>query len=63
VLKQTKENQARQLSKYKLDIQASRELHAAMSKKMEKLQESTRTAKKQYIRCVLHIGGEHFLAY
>ncbi|KAF1774360.1 hypothetical protein GQ600_13639 [Phytophthora cactorum] len=33
-LKQAKEHQAKQLSKYKIDLQAARESHAAMTKKM-----------------------------
>ncbi|KAG6578044.1 uncharacterized protein IUM83_10376 [Phytophthora cinnamomi] len=49
-LKQTKEHQAKQLDKYRLDWQASRESQAAMAKKMEALQKSTRATKQQYIR-------------
>ncbi|KAF4028297.1 hypothetical protein GN244_ATG20018 [Phytophthora infestans] len=49
-LKQTKDHQAKQLSKYKLDLQAARESHAAMTKKMGELETSTWTIKQQYIR-------------
>ncbi|KAE9199933.1 hypothetical protein PF001_g19341, partial [Phytophthora fragariae] len=49
-LKQTKEHQAKELDKYRLDLQASRESQAAMTKKMEALRESTWTTKQQYIR-------------
>ncbi|EGZ25545.1 hypothetical protein PHYSODRAFT_257752 [Phytophthora sojae] len=49
-LKQTKEHQAKQLDKYRLDLQASRESQKVMTKKMEALQESTWTTKQQYIR-------------
>ncbi|KAF1774404.1 hypothetical protein GQ600_8344 [Phytophthora cactorum] len=49
-LKQAKEHQAKQLSKYKIDLQAARESHAAMTKKMGELETSTWTIKQQYIR-------------
>ncbi|KAL4176961.1 hypothetical protein KRP22_001897 [Phytophthora ramorum] len=49
-LKQAKDHQAKQLDKYKFDLQASRESQAAMTKKMEELEASTWTAKQQYIR-------------
>ncbi|GMF30854.1 unnamed protein product [Phytophthora lilii] len=52
VLKQTQERQAKQLSKYKLDLQTARESHTVMKKKMETLEQSTSTTKQQYIRCV-----------
>ncbi|KAG3170269.1 hypothetical protein PC129_g7698 [Phytophthora cactorum] len=51
-LKQAKEHQAKQLSKYKIDLQAARESHAAMTKKMGELETSTWTIKQQYIRVV-----------
>ncbi|KAH7492551.1 uncharacterized protein KRP23_1457 [Phytophthora ramorum] len=49
-LKQAKDHQAKQLDKYKFDLQALRESQAAMTKKMEELEASTWTAKQQYIR-------------
>ncbi|KAG3021501.1 hypothetical protein PC121_g959, partial [Phytophthora cactorum] len=51
-LKQAKEHQAKQLSKYKIDLQAARESHAAMTKKMGELETWTWTIKQQYIRVV-----------
>ncbi|ETI32419.1 hypothetical protein F441_21160 [Phytophthora nicotianae CJ01A1] len=49
-LKQSKEHQAKQIDKYKLDLQAARESQAAMTKKMGELETSTWTIKQQYIR-------------
>ncbi|GMF54947.1 unnamed protein product [Phytophthora fragariaefolia] len=49
-LTQTKAHQAKQLDKYRIDLQASRESQAAMTKKIEVLQQSTWSTKQQYIR-------------
>lgn len=52
MLKQVKEHQAKQLGRYKIDLQSARESQAAMTKKMEELEASTWTVKQQYIRYV-----------
>ena len=49
-LRQTREDQGKQLTRYKTDLQAAHELRAVMVKKMEDLETSAWTAKQQYIR-------------
>ncbi|RLN82143.1 hypothetical protein BBJ28_00007469 [Nothophytophthora sp. Chile5] len=55
-LQQTKEHQAKQLANFGVELQASREAQAVMTKKMEGLEESTWKVKQQYIRFALDDG-------
>ncbi|CAI5734107.1 unnamed protein product [Hyaloperonospora brassicae] len=49
-LRQAREDQGKQLTRYKTDLQAAHELRAVMITKMEDLETSAWTAKQQYIR-------------
>ncbi|KAG7389420.1 hypothetical protein PHYBOEH_007509 [Phytophthora boehmeriae] len=49
-LQQTKEDQAKQIAGYKMDLQTSRESQSMLAKKMEELETSARTMKQNYIK-------------